>query len=352
MIELRKIESWDHYLPELFFFQLGLRIKDFDIDVIETGMMNFVFRVRTDKGIFFLKQALSKVKADRTLGSALQMISSQRLEYEKNCIAEISAILPDGIEIPTVHYYDPLNHILILSDVAGDGAKLLETVLLEGVFEVSTASAVGRFLGIMHRRTWGVQRNIRGYHRNDRNNWVRFLAMRTKDISGARINPEIQEALENLYNHTHLQHSHDVLIWMDCCPKNVVVREDRKIGIVDFELASWVGDPAYDLGFFIGHFLIHAMQNNMPATSLQSIAGSIQAYCNEIEGMAFQAGMMTRVLKFAAATIIYRVAGASRLNYIKQESVPNLIQKAGSLLCFDFKGEPGQAISLIREALA
>jgi hypothetical protein len=58
MIELSKMESWRHYLPELFLSQLGLRIEDYNIDAVETGMMNFVFRVYTDKGVFFLKQFL------------------------------------------------------------------------------------------------------------------------------------------------------------------------------------------------------------------------------------------------------------------------------------------------------
>jgi 5-methylthioribose kinase len=352
MIELKKMGSWEPYLPELFFSHLGLRIENYEIDAIETGRMNFVFRVRTDKGIFFLKQALSKAKAGSALGTELHSISSQRLEYEKKCIAEISAILPDGTKIPTVHHYDPASHILILSDVSGNGGKLLESVLLEGLFDVSTASAVGQFLGVMHRRTWGVQNYIRGCHRNDRNNWVRFLNMRTKGISGERISPEILKALEHLYKQSHRHHSHDVLIWMDCCPKNVIVRNDRKIGVLDFEIASWIGDPAYDLGFFIGHYLIHAMQKNAPVKALQAIAGSIQAYRNEDDGMIFRGGMMTRVLKFAAATILYRMAGASRLNYIEPQSVQQFIQKAGVLLRLDFEGGPDQAISMIREALA
>ena len=145
------MESWDDVLHGLFFSHLGLRIEDYDIDTAATGLMNYVFRVRTDKGIFYLKQALPTAKANRSLGPALRKISIQRLEFEKNCITEISAVLPDGVLIPVVHGYDRENHILLLSDVAG---------------------------------------------------------------------------------------------------------KDGKIGVIDFELASMIGDPAYDLGFFIGHYLI------------------------------------------------------------------------------------------------
>lgn len=351
MIELRKIESWDDYLHDLF-FSLGLHIEKFTIDAVEAGMMNYVFRVHTDKGVFFLKQALPMAKAGSELGPALRTISSQRLEYEKNCISKLGTILPEGVEIPSVHHYDPLNHILLLSDVAGEDGKLLETILKKGIFDVSTATAVGRFLGAMHRCTWGVPVCIRGDIRNDRKNWKRFLDMRTRGITGDGISPEILEALENLYEQTLRQHSHEVLIWMDCCPKNVIVRKDQKIGVFDFELASWVGDPAYDLGFLIGHYLIHVIQNSVPTTSLQAIAGCIQAYFREVEDMVFRGGMVNRMLKFAAATIIYRIAGASRLHYIEPESVSHLIQKAGALLCHDLHGEQDNYKSLIADVLA
>ncbi len=36
---------------------------------------------------------------------------------------------------------------------------------------------------------------------------------------------------------------------LDFCPKNILVGEST-IGIIDFELSSSYGDPAYDLGFF------------------------------------------------------------------------------------------------------
>lgn len=352
MIELRNLETWDNYLPELFLSQLGLHIVDYDVDAIETGMMNYVFRVHTDKGVFFLKQALPMAKAGRELGPALRTISSQRLEYEKNCISELGTILPEGVKIPSVHYYDPVNHILLLSDVAGEDGKLLETILLEGDFDVSTASAVGRFLGAMHRGTWGVPNCIRGDNRHDRKNWKRFLDMRTRGITGDGIGPEILEALENLYEQTLRLHSDEVFIWMDCCPKNVIVRKNQKIGVFDFELASWVGDPAYDLGFLIGHYLIHAIQKNGPAMSLHAIAGVIHTYYNEVEGMAFCSGLMNRTLKFAAATLIYRIGGASRLKYIEPESFPRFVQKAGALLSHDVGRKPDDAIALIADVLA
>ena len=350
MIDLCNKGSWEPDLPELFLSQLGLRVEILDIKTIETGMMNYVIRIQTSKGIFFLKQARTKAKAGNALGPALQTISVQRLEFEKKCISEIRAILPDGIEIPTVHHYDPESHLLILSDVAGNDGKLLETNLQAGLFEGSTATAIGQFLGAMHRFTWGTRSSVRGSRQNDKNNWERFLRMRTIDASDERLPLAVQQELAHLCESTHQHHSNNVLIWMDCCPKNVIVRTNDKIGVIDFELASWIGDPAYDLGFFIGHYLIHALQQNRLAKVLPIIVSSIQAYCGEVRKMPFCTGIVSRVLKFAAATMIYRAIGASRLNYIQANSAPKLIQKAGVLLCQKFEGGPDEIHSHIEAA--
>lgn len=139
---------------------------------------------------------------------------------------------------------------------------------------------------------------------------------------------------------------------MDCCPKNIVVRKDRKVGVIDFELSSWAGDPAYDLGFLIGHYLIHAIQQNFPETALRTIDGSIQAYCNEVNGMILQRNILKRVVKFSAVTIIYRIAGASRLSYINPVSIPNLLKNAMNLLCSNIEGESDKVITQMADVLA
>jgi len=351
MIDWHNQGAWEAYLPEFFFVHLGLRIRVYKIDAIESGMMNYVFRVQTNKGIFFLKHALPGAKAGSDLGPALQTISVRRLGYEQRCISKISGILPDGIKIPVVHHYDPESHLLILSDVAGKGGMLLESNLRKGSFEACTASAVGRFLGGLHRYTWGTRDSVRGGRDKDRNNWMRFLQMRTIGASDERVPVSVQQELAHLCESTYQHHSHDVLLWMDCCPKNVIVRSDGNIGVIDFELASWRGDPAYDLGFFLGHYLIQALRKNQLATVLLVMMHCIHAYRREVEGMPFYTGMLSRVLKFAGATMIYRAIGASRLSYIDADSVPNFIQKAGALLCQEYKDGPDLVDSYVEAAL-
>lgn len=68
--------------------------------------------------------------------------------------------------------------------------------------------------------------------------------------------------------------------------------------------------------------------------------------------MTFQRNILKRVAKFSAATVIYRIAGASRLSYIDPVSVPNLLKKAMNLLCSNIKGEPDKVITQMADALA
>jgi len=51
MIALRKIESWNDYLPELIFSHPGLRIEDYAVDAVATGLMNLVGMLKVKPGI-------------------------------------------------------------------------------------------------------------------------------------------------------------------------------------------------------------------------------------------------------------------------------------------------------------
>jgi hypothetical protein len=63
-----------------------------------------------------------------------------------------------------------------------------------------------------------------------------------------------QERLDTLNNHTS-----DILVIMECCLKNIFQRQGNSVGAFDFEFASGVGDPAYDIGFLIGHYLLFTL---------------------------------------------------------------------------------------------
>ncbi len=60
--------------------------------------------------------------------------------------------------MPEIFHYDEKNSVVIMTDVAGKDAKLLQHCLLAGEFNNQVASRIGQFLGIVPNHTaWGIR---------------------------------------------------------------------------------------------------------------------------------------------------------------------------------------------------
>jgi len=315
-----------------------------DIEFIAEGVMNYVFKVRTAKSDIFFKQSLKTAKFHDRMGIDLASVSFKRIKYEKNVIANIQDKLPGSIKVPEIIHYDEKNNVVIMTDVAGKNGKLLQHCLLAGEFNSQVASRIGQFLGIVHNHTYMKDITVRGNKAEDKKNWQVFLNMRTSGIQSGLIKSDIAEKLAGLYHNTLNNHTSDILVIMDCCPKNIFQRQGNSVGIFDFEFASGVGDPAYDIGFLIGHYLLFALLKGPSASSIAAIGHCVQSYFAEIQSIQFRSPFITRMLKYAGATLLYRVAGSSPANYIPRTKYPEMIDKGSRLVV-------GQPIDSIQHAL-
>jgi hypothetical protein len=66
----------------------------------------------------------------------------------------------------------------------------------------------------------------------------------------------------------------------------------------------------------------------------------VQSYFAEIQSIQFNRPFITRMLKYAGATLLYRVAGSSPAHYIPGTKYPELIDKGSSLVV----GQPSDSI--------
>jgi hypothetical protein len=66
----------------------------------------------------------------------------------------------------------------------------------------------------------------------------------------------------------------------------------------------------------------------------------VQSYFAEIQSIQFNRPSITRMLKYAGATLLYRVAGSSPAHYIPGTKYPELIDKGSSLVV----GQPSDSI--------
>ncbi len=332
MQELRNIDFRNKYIPDICKKIFSVDVDTENIRFIDEGAMNFVYEVTTPKGKIYFKQALQKAKNHEKIGIDLASIPHLRIKYEKIFIDKIKEALPKEIEIPEILSYDGKNNILIMRDVAGNNGKLLQDALLEGDFNEQIASNIGKFLGISHRLTYNKNNTIRGSSEEDMENWKVFLNMRTKGIKSEK---EVNKDLEKLYNETLKNHTYNILINMDCCPKNTFQRPDNSIGVIDFELASGFGDPAYDIGFALGHYFLFSVLNNVPKNSINAMKSMFRSYLDEIKDFEF-GDLERRMIKYGGAVMLYRVQGSSPAPYIKKDKVQELINKGSEIITNNF----------------
>lgn len=331
MNELKNNNFREKYISDMCRKILSVDLNAKDIRFINEGAMNFVYEANTPKGKIYFKQALEKAKNYEKIGIDLASIPHLRIRYEKNFIDKIKEVLPKEIQLPKILSYDSENNILILTDVMGEKGILLQNALLEGNFDEKTASNIGRFLGITHRYTYKKKNSIRGTPKEGIENWKVFLNMRTKGIKSEK---KVAKELEKLYYEVLTNHTYDILINMDCCPKNIFQRHDGSIGLIDFELASGIGDPAYDIGFSLGHYFIFSVLNNVPENSINTMKSMFKSYLDEITSLDF-GELETRMIKYGGAVMLYRVQGSSPAPYIKEDKIKELINKGSKMILSD-----------------
>jgi len=330
--ELVNPEFQETYIRDMCKKLFNIEVYQKDIELITEGLMNYVFKVKTAKGDIFFKQSLKKAKFHDRLGADLASVSFKRIKYEKKVIANIQDKLPGSIKVPHIIHYDEKNNVVIMTDVAGKKGQLLQDCLLAGNFNKQVAAQIGRFLGIVHRYTYQKKVTVRGNREEDKKNWQVFLNMRTRGIQAGLIKSDIAKELATLYHGTLSNHTYDVLIIMDCCPKNIFQRADKSVGIFDFEFASGVGDPAYDIGFLMGHYLLFSLLKDSPPASIDAIAAALQSYFTEIQSIQMKPAFINRLTQYAGATLLYRVAGSSPADYIPQKRYQELIDKGSRLV--------------------
>jgi 5-methylthioribose kinase len=334
MKELRDKDVRNKYIPDKCRELLGVEVDVKKIEFIDEGVMNFVYKVPTSKGIFYFKQALKIAKDHERIGSDLASIPYLRIMYEKTYMDKIKAFLPEDIKIPEIVYCDKENNILVMTDVAGDG-RLLQYVLLDGIFDAKAASCIGKYLGIATKCTYNKNNIIRSSREDDLEEWKVKLNMRTKGITegmnSQQISVEVCNELGVIFEDALKNYTYDVAVNLSCSPKNIFQRQDGTIGVIDFEMASGVGDPAFDMGFVLGHYFIFSILSGVTDESVESFNHMINSHLKEIELLAFE-GFMKRMIKYAGAIPLYRSVGSSPAKFIPKEKYKEMISKGSEII--------------------
>jgi 5-methylthioribose kinase len=303
MIEITPENAHD-YLVEQGFVPADRAAQ---IEPLGWGISNVVMRVKVDETCFVFKQSLPKlrVKDDWPL-------DRRRIFVERDAMAYLGEVLPPG-NVPSIRFIDEDNFVLGMS-CAPRGGVLWKQALMEGEVDLLASERAGSMLAAIHNRAATdphvrerfadqgifVQARVDPYH------WT-----------AARAHPDlalvIREEVDRMLS-TQL-----TLVHGDFSPKNIFLYSDHLL-LLDFEIAH-LGDPAFDTGFCLNHFVLKAIRFPERAPRyLEAARAFWRAYITTLSP-SLDPEIEASTIRELGCLLLARIDGKSKIEYITQESM-------------------------------
>jgi 5-methylthioribose kinase len=215
------------------------------VEPLAGGVSNVVYRVQTFKGWYVLKQSRPQLRTADPWFSDLG-----RVFREIEVMQLLAPRLEKGV-VPEVLHRDDENFAFLMSHAPRD-AQDWRGVLLNGRVDPKLGRLAGRILGQIYESTpaddpaLAAFRDKTVFRQLRIDPFYRKVAERCPDTAAA-LQPLIAEAdtIEVCLCHG------------DFSPKNLLWHADG-FTLVDYETAH-LGDPAFDLGFFLSHLFLKAL---------------------------------------------------------------------------------------------
>lgn len=273
--------------------------------VLAGGVSNRTVLVeRPDGTRWVIKQALAKLRV------AVDWFSDPaRIEREALALRWLSVLAPPGTITPLV-FGDPEQHIVGMAAVA-EPHENWKTMLLDGMLAMDHVEQFGRLLGAIHRHAAERRAEVEPIFADQ----SFFESLRVEPYYGYTADqvPESAVFYASLIADTRA-HRH-TLVHGDYSPKNVLVHHGKLV-LLDHEVIHF-GDPAFDLGFSLTHFLSKA--HHLPGQREAFAAAALHYWLNYTLALGtsdFGADLEARVVRHTLGCLLARVAGRSPLEYL------------------------------------
>jgi len=270
------------------------------------GVSNKTVLVKRQSGeAWVLKQALPKLRV-----AADWYCSPDRIHREADGMRELAILAPVGT-IPRLVSEDIPNHLLMM-DAVPQPHENWKTLLMNGEAEPDHVAQFGRLLATIHRHS-RLHRDSLADLFDDRSF---FESLRIEPYYAYALSRVPEAAfLADLIDRTRRRRY--TIVHGDFSPKNILVYQQRLI-LLDHEVIHF-GDPAFDVGFSLTHFLskAHHLPNNREAFLTQ--AG---IYWDVYRSVLGDAQWDPEIERFAVlhtmGCLLARVAGRSPLEYLSE----------------------------------
>lgn len=269
------------------------------------GVSNRTVKVAwTDGRGWVLKQALAKLRVDVDWFS-----SPERIGVEAKALRCLNRLAPPGTT-PAFIFEDLTQHLMGMEAIPEEHENW-KNVLLSGRIISDHFEQFGLLLGAIHRRSSEAISEVRQLFSDT--TYFENLRLEPYYLYAARNTEEASGFLNALARETLLHK--DCLVHGDFSPKNTLIYQNKLI-LLDYEVVH-VGDPGFDLGFALTHFLSKA--HHLPTERYRlACAAELfwQVYREEIAQLNWAKELEQRVVRHTLGCLLARVAGKSPLEYL------------------------------------
>jgi 5-methylthioribose kinase len=265
------------------------------ISALPGGISSRTVLVDRERGrAMVLKQSLAKLRV------AVDWFSSpQRVHREALAMRWFSKLAPAG-SITELYFEDEQEHIIAMEAVPEPHANW-KTLLLQGDVRTEHVRHFGKLLAALHRNSASRADELRPLFQDKTffetlrvEPYYRYIAHLAPEFFGGLID-------DTLATNASLVHG-------DFSPKNVLIHRDRMV-LLDHEVAHF-GDPAFDIGFAMAHFLSKA---HHVSSDFFSAAGE---FWGSYGDWTPYPGFESRCVRHSLACLLARVRGRSPLEYL------------------------------------
>ena len=301
------------------------------VRVLSGGVSNRTVLIeRPEAGeAWVVKQALPKLRV------AVDWFSDpDRVHREALGLRWLEELAPPGTITPLV-FEDRGNHLLAMEAVP-EPHENWKTMLLGGNLESDHVEQFGRLLGTIHRGGYGRRQEAEPVFRD--RSVFESLRLEPYYAYTAEQVPDAADFLRALVEETRARP--DTLVHGDYSPKNILVREGTLV-LLDHEVIHF-GEPAFDLGFSLTHFLSKAHHLPGMREDFADAATFYWAtYRRVVDELPWAADIEERAVRHTLGCLLARVAGRSPLEYLEKGELARQREAVLALLPYPPESVPG-----------
>jgi aminoglycoside phosphotransferase (APT) family kinase protein len=253
-----------------------------------------------------IKQSLARLRVDVEWTS-----DPDRIHREALGMKWLRALAPD-VRVPALLFEDHERHLLAMEAVP-QPHRNWKTALLAGDLEMDHVRQFGDVLGAIHRSGAERRAELPGVF-DDRQVFESLRLEPYYSYTGSQVR-ESAGFMADLVASVRARRL--TLVHGDYSPKNILVYDGRLV-LLDHEVIHF-GDPAFDLGFSLAHFLSKAHHMQTRREDFTSAANTCwRSYRQSLGAPEWAVDLEEHAVRNTLGCLLARVAGRSPLEYLSR----------------------------------